>query len=211
MTMTIREALGNKDSLPPELVAQAKNLYEATLVYTGHAERAVAGIVRDMGALTLTRDEAHEAIGKILDIKDSVEEKAEAAFSTLSKDFDLPKAEEAKPPSPTPTPSLPANPGPTTGTKDLLEGLKGDGNGNSTGISTGTANAPAPGPLGGTSDAAKPGLTQQEIADSIKAKLAADGVKPAANSNTATENEAQTGLAAPATLPAGADMSKNVV
>lgn len=108
MPATIREVLGDKDYFPPELVAQAKNLYEALLVYTGHAEKAVSGIVRDRMALKLDRKEAGDAIGKILDVQEDVEKRAAEAFAIISADFEPRKAEHpASPPPPPPAPTAP--------------------------------------------------------------------------------------------------------
>lgn len=102
MPATIREVLGDKDYFPPELVAQAKNLYEALLVYTGHAEKAVAGIVRDRMALKLDRKEAGDAIGKILDVQEDVEKRAAEAFAIIAADFEPRKAEPLAPTAPEP-------------------------------------------------------------------------------------------------------------
>ena len=107
---TFREVLANQDQFPPELIAQAKNLYEATLVYTGHAERAIAGIVRDRFALRLDREETGRAIGKILDMQEDIEKRASEAFADIAADFPLKPKEVAAPPpppAPTPTPTLP--------------------------------------------------------------------------------------------------------
>lgn len=108
MSPTIEEVLApaNAQDYPEQLRSQAKNLYEAKQAYTSHAEKAVAGIVRDMTVLSITPDEAKSAIGKILDLKSSIDDHADAAFAEIARDFEAPK--KAEEPKPTPaTPSLP--------------------------------------------------------------------------------------------------------
>lgn len=112
MGATIREVLADKDYFPPELYAQAKNLYEALLVYTGFAERAVSGVVRDRMALKLDREEAGAAIGKILDVQEDVETRAAEAFAIISADFPARPAEVKDEPA-APTPPEPGAPAPT--------------------------------------------------------------------------------------------------
>lgn len=202
MSATILEVLGAKDDFPPELVAQAKNLYEATLVYGGHAEKAIAGIVRDMTVLKITKTEALVAIEKVLDIKDAVDTRAADAFVEISRDFSPKKVEEPKPPTtPYPAPaSATSSPAPTSPPSNPAGPI--------------TTNNPTPATT-----------SQASIADLIKEKLEGGAGSPGAGSSgqgpdsqpksdpaqPETKPENATGLAAPATKIEGNDPSKNVV
>lgn len=185
MPATFREVLASPDDFPPSLVAQAKNLYEATLVYTGHAEKAVSGIVRDRFALLLTREEAGQAIGKILDLQEDVEKRAAEAFAIIGADFEVkPKTPPAPPPAPAPTPPVPEASAPTPATPVPPPAQPGMQVSEPVPPGSTTTSGPAP---------SAPPVTLDSIAQQIKDKLAGGNSTPPTEGGTTSAPPTATG------------------
>lgn len=114
MAVTIKQVLANKDKFPASLVAIATTLQNGKSAYAKVAADAASQSILAADELSIDAGELKMGIGNLIDLRQAVNDRADAAFAEAARDYEDVQVPSPSPPPPPPAPAPePASAAPT--------------------------------------------------------------------------------------------------